>query len=427
MNIWFITMNFPILPETFAIGDVRALKDAQANVSVHSLRFAHPVAPELTEQHLADVPITHSSVKAVLSGLSAFVRRPGRAFHLLSWVTRRTLGNTSRTPKQRREHLVKSLLLMPRTLQLFDKLEREKPDVIHLFWGHYPAMFAHLVQRERPEIVSSVFLGAYDLKAVYGGSAPVARGADVVWTHAQANVDDIRQLGVKDRLIRVAYRGANLARFGAVDWQRKVTRRIVTAGRLASFKKMDDVLRTFQKTLERFPDATLVVLGDGPERGRLEALARSLGVAHAVTFRGHVAHADVFEEMAKAELFLLMSQHGAERLPNVVKEAMGCRCVCVTTQTPGIEELLVHGEHGFVVAQGDVASAAEHIAEVFSGDIPAQILTDAAYAHLERHFDIEQVAAFYERTWQTLAAEKQALRPVAEPTSGLEDLPSVSS
>ncbi len=408
-------MNFPILAETFAISDVRTLKDAGVDISVHALRSAQSAAPKLTEQRLADVPITQSHAGAILEGVALMFKRPNVAFALLAWITRHSLKGPKRS--RRLEQLVKSALLAPRTLQLFDALERSKPDVVHLFWGHYPAMFAYLVQRYHPEIVSSVFLGAYDLKTAYGGSAPVARQADVVWTHAHANVEEIKRLGVGGSLIHVAYRGVDLTRFKEVDWQRKVKRRIVTAGRLASFKKMDDVLRVFQQTLERWPDATLVVLGDGPERERLEALSRSLGVAHAVTFRGHVAHEDVFVEMAQAEVFLLMSQHSAERLPNVVKEAMGCRCVCVTTRTPGIEELLVHGEHGFVVARGDVADAAHHVAEVFADMGVAQRLTGAAYTHLKRHFDIHRLAEFYKDTWRTLLSEKGTRDSAAEPQS----------
>ena len=417
-------MNFPILAETFAIGDVRTLKDAEVDISVHSLRSAQSAAPELTKKRLADVPITQSSAGAILGGLALMFKRPSIALALLAWIARHSLKSPKRN--RRLEQLAKSALLVPRTLQLFDALERNKPDVVHLFWGHYPAMFAYLVQKYHPEIVSSVFLGAYDLKTAYGGSAPVARQADVVWTHARANVEEIERLGVDANLIRVAYRGVDLTRFESVDWQRKVKRRIVTAGRLASFKKMDDVLRVFQRTLSQWSDATLVVLGDGPERERLEALSRSLGVAHAVTFRGHVAHEEVFVEMAQAEVFLLMSQHSAERLPNVIKEAMGCRCVCVTTRTPGIEELLVDGEHGYVVAQGDVESAAHHIAEVFANADTAQRVTGAAYAHLERHFDIHRLAEVYKDTWRALISEKRTRGSATEPQTGREDAPRTS-
>ena len=406
MKLWFITMNFPNLSETFAVNDVRALQEAQVDISVHSLRSAHPAAAKLSEQ-LAGVPITHSSARARLGGLREMLRRPGRALRFLIWVIR----HSSKHDHWRLEPLAKGLALVPRALQLFRQMELEQPDVVHLFWGHYPAIFAHLVQAHYPGIVSSVFLGAYDLKAAYGGSVPVAQHADVVWTHAQANVEDIERLGVPESRIHVAYRGVQMARFSAVDWHHKVHRRVITVGRLLPSKKMDDVLRVFQHLLARWPDASLVVLGDGPQREALEALSRSLGIEQAVIFRGHVSHGEVFEAMAEAEVFLLMSQHGSERLPNVIKEAMGCRCVCVTTETPGIEELLVHGEHGFVVPQGDVAGAAGCIDEVFSGAVSAQRLTETAYAHLKDSFDVDKVSALYQRTWRDLIAQKRAAEP----------------
>ena len=154
MKLWFITMNFPNLSETFAVNDVRALQEAQVDISVHSLRSAHPAAAKLSEQ-LVGVPITHSSVKARLGGLREMLRRPGRALRFLIWVIR----HSSKHGHWRLEPLAKGLALVPRALQLFRQMELEQPDVVHLFWGHYPAIFAHLVQAHYPGIVSSVFLG----------------------------------------------------------------------------------------------------------------------------------------------------------------------------------------------------------------------------------------------------------------------------
>jgi colanic acid/amylovoran biosynthesis glycosyltransferase len=404
MKVSYITMCLPVPSETFACNDVRTLFRAGVDVSVHSLHFPHKLnARLLEERQLANVPITHSSRAAIVRGLKAGMSRPRLLLDLLAWLVR----HNGRKPL----HLLKSLVLSPRALDLFVQIEEERPEVVHLFWGHHPSMVAHLVQKELPDIVVSVFLGAFDLEMVYGGSFPVARRADVVWTHAKANVETLKRFGIERERIRVAYRGVDMNRFRDANLPRdKIKRRIVAAATLIRGKGMDDALRAFARVLEGWPDASLVILGDGPERKRLEALARSLDIGHAVSFLGHVSHDRVFAELARAEAFLLMSKKPSERLPNAVKEAVGCRCLCVTTQTRGIEELLVDKEHGFIVALGDVEGAAERIGRAFADSSLVETMTEAAYRHLERNFDLEGTMRTYLEHWQRLALQKQAQR-----------------
>jgi glycosyltransferase involved in cell wall biosynthesis len=400
MTVWYITMTFPAPAETFACNDVRTLSQAGTEISVHSLRPAHPASSQLLEERkLAGAGVTHGSKAAMVSGLKAGLSRPGVLFNLLVWSFRRCW--------RRPAHLAKSLALLPRILQLFAAIERERPEVVHVYWGHYPSLVGYLVQRYLPDTVVTVSLAAYDLEMEYGGTGPVAQRADMVRTLAKVNVGHIQEaFGVPAQCITVIYDGVDLSRFQEANTPKK-KRRIATVGRLIASKGMDDVLKVFAKVLARWPDATLVVLGDGPERESLEGLAGSLGVGSSVSFRGHVSHEEVFEEMLQAEIFLFMSRKSSERLPNVVKEAMGCRCLCITTDTPGIEELLEDGRHGFIVTQGDVESAARHIEHIFEEGSSLQEMTEAAFEHLENSFDLTRTVAQYQETWKRLVANKQ--------------------
>ena len=84
---------------------------------------------------------------------------------------------------------------------------------------------------------------------------------------------------------------------------------------------------------------------------RDERLARALGIRESVEFRGQVTYDSVLAALASAEVLLFLSRHEAERLPNVVKEAMASRCICIVSRTPGIEELIPNGRIGFIVEQ----------------------------------------------------------------------------
>lgn len=400
MRICYITMQFPTVYETFAANDVRALKRQGVEVSVHSLRPAHPDADRLRiEYGLGDTTVTHNTLRSSLAGIVSALGQPATLLAFIAWIFSRNW--------RRPDHLLRSLILLPRVFDIVDTIVRERPEVIHLFWGHYPSMVGHLALKKVPGLNLSIFLGAYDLIWRYGGTPPVARAARVVWTHARENVAVIRELGVEEERIAVSYRGVDLGAFPPLP-SRKVPRRIVSASRLIPAKAVGDVLRAFALVRAAWPDATLTLLGDGPERPHLEGVAAELGLGDAVVFRGHVPHEVVREELAPAEVFLLMSRNESERLPNVVKEAMYSRCICVVAESPGLGELLQERVHGYVVAPGDIEAAADLICQVFAGELPGEELAAAARRQIESHFDVERNIARYVEYWRRLATVSTA-------------------
>lgn len=160
--------------------------------------------------------------------------------------------------------------------------------------------------------------------------------------------------------------------------------------------------------MQRWPDASLVILGDGGQRENLEALVASLGLEQSVTFLGHVSQETVLAELDLAEVFLFLSRKPSERLPNVVKEAMSCKCLCIVTETPGIEELLRDKEHGFVVSKDHPLEAAEMIDEAFSGRVDTASMVEAAYRHVNEAFDVDSLMIRYYNTWKTIMNEKRS-------------------
>jgi glycosyltransferase involved in cell wall biosynthesis len=108
----------------------------------------------------------------------------------------------------------------------------------------------------------------------------VAQKADMVRTLAEVNVEHIsKAFGVPDDRITVLYDGVDLSRFHNTNLlEKKIKKRIVTAGRLIPSKGTDDTIKVFSRVLKRWPDASLVVLGDGPELERLQTLAESLAI-----------------------------------------------------------------------------------------------------------------------------------------------------
>ena len=164
---------------------------------------------------------------------------------------------------------------------------------------------------------------------------------------------------------------------------------VLTAGRLVAQKDQATLIRAFAAVRKTRP-ARLMVLGDGPDRGRLETLACELGVRDDVDFRGF--QSNPFACMARAQVFALSSAY--EGLPAVLIEAMACGTPVVSTDCPsGPREILEGGRWGRLAPVGDWRALARAIRDTLDEPIaPARLIARAGHysaaASLTRHLEL---------------------------------------
>ena len=121
-------------------------------------------------------------------------------------------------------------------------------------------------------------------------------------------------------------------------------------GRLSPEKAFDAQIRALHTLLQRGLNVNLVVIGEGGDRTRLEALAKELGVADRVKLPGWQSEVrSYFEAM---DVFALSSLR--EGLPNVLLEAMALEVPSVATRIAGIPRLIQDGQNGFLIEPGDL-------------------------------------------------------------------------
>jgi glycosyltransferase involved in cell wall biosynthesis len=133
---------------------------------------------------------------------------------------------------------------------------------------------------------------------------------------------------------------------------------LLTVGHCRNGQKGHDVfLNAFAIAGSRFPNLRAVIVGDGPERDSLEALAQKLGIAERVWFAGE--RLDVPNLMAHCELFVLPSRW--EGLGRVVLEAMALRVCVVATEVEGLAELIDSANSGVLIKPEDVSALASAI------------------------------------------------------------------
>lgn len=395
-------MQFPGPSETFISSRIRTLLDSGHEPRVFALRGALAGHDNLArERNVETIRTSHNGFRSSLNGIAEGFKRPELLFRSIAWILRTSRRNIAQ--------LTTALAILPRSFDILAQLEREVPDVLHTEWGHYPSVIAFLVQKRLPDTVVSVSLIAYDLDAEFGGTIEVVRNASVVRTQAHVNVDQIaRFTGISPARVAVIYDGVDLKPIRAIHTTiDKVPGRFVVAGRLIPEKGIDDAIRVFAATRSKVEGIHLRILGDGSDFDRLHLLARDLGVDRDIEFLGHVSHEQVLKEFSSAEIHLHMSH--SERLPNVVKEAMACECVCITSRTAGIEELVEDGATGFVVGLGEIERSAL-IAEELLQD-PKKMATIGAAAHrfVEANFDHDDNVHLLLDLWLSAAKMKGSL------------------
>jgi len=247
--------------------------------------------------------------------------------------------------------------LFARVVAQVRELNRLQPiDVIH---AHGPLPCGHaamLLGRELgiPFVVSVHGLDAYSTRQVSGRAGEWCRRVSVQVFRSARNVMCVSER-VREQVLTgtravtsVVHNGADPEKFSpepVSDASSAGT--VLTIGNLIPTKGHDVLLRAFATATAEFTTIRLEIVGEGPERTRLEALARELHIADRVRFLGRLSRADVGRLLRNCLLFALPSSY--EGLGCVYLEAMSSGKVAIGCRGQGIEELIHQGRNGWLV------------------------------------------------------------------------------
>ena len=156
-------------------------------------------------------------------------------------------------------------------------------------------------------------------------------------------------------------------------------------------KRVTDVVEIFALVREKIP-AKLVLIGDGPDRGAAEYLARKKRLSKDVLFLGKQDR--VYELLGLADLFLLPSD--LESFGLAALEAMACEVPVVATNVGGIPEVVTHGVDGYLVEPRDVAAAAKHALEILTRPDRGRMMGQMARANAASKYCSNDIIPLYE-------------------------------
>ena len=176
---------------------------------------------------------------------------------------------------------------------------------------------------------------------------------------------------------------------------------LVCVARLTEQKGHRWLLSAFRAVLDEFPQAALLLLGDGPLRAPLERLAAKLGLRERVRFAGW--RTDVSALLPGADLFVLASEW--EGFGLVLLEAMAAALPIVATRVGAIPEVVLHGETGWLVEAKNAAVFAD--ATISALRVPGQIIAfgQRGRARLQNEFSAQNMVAATDRLYARLFAQ----------------------
>ncbi len=161
-------------------------------------------------------------------------------------------------------------------------------------------------------------------------------------------------------------------------------------------KRVQDVIKVFDIVRKKMP-AKLLLVGDGPERHKMEELCRELKTCHLVNFVGKVT--DTARILSVSDLFLLTSE--SESFGLAALEAMAAKVPVISTNTGGIPEVNKQNISGFLSNVGDIDEMAKNSLKILSNDDTLSQFKENAYNEAKR-FEITEIIPLYEKLYQEL-------------------------
>ncbi|MGH7528794.1 MAG: glycosyltransferase [Gemmatimonadales bacterium] len=291
---------------------------------------------------------------------------------------------------------------------------RRRYDVIHVHWPMPLALLGWAAQRARRAPVVTTFYGV-ELRWVKSALKPLRRL--LVWaarrsarvvaisSYTAAELRELVDVSVEVIPYAAAVPAPALPDGGPpAPRARTESPTILFVGRLVERKGVVHLITALARL--QAGGARLVVVGDGPERPRLETRAREAGVAGRVEFSGRVPDAELRRAYAAADVVVLPAVQDArgdtEGLGVVLLEAMQYGVPVIASRTGGIVDIVVDGETGLLVPPGDAAALARALERVLEDPAYARALGAAGRARLAQRFSWEAVTARWEAVYRAV-------------------------
>jgi colanic acid/amylovoran biosynthesis glycosyltransferase len=364
MNIACLISEYPTVSSTFILREVAELRRRGITVETFATR-----APGRREWMSPDDAAALAStfyifpmkkLRLCRAHLAGFARRP---VHYLM-----TLRKSMRHRPPGLRGALASVAYFAEAIYLADELRRRRVGHLHNHFGNAAGNVAYL---------ASYYLGLTWSLTVHGASgfdypSGLLIGDKIRSSQFTACVSQFVKAQAQRCVepkhwhkLFINHCGVDLATFpahsGAPD-PGKI--RLLSVGRLSPEKAIPGLLEAFAEIRRQGLPAELAIVGDGPERSKIESRIAELNLGDSCKLLGFKSSPDVLAEMSRSDIFVMSSL--MEGLPVVLMEALGVGLPAVAPCVAGIPEIIEHGRTGLLYVVGDWGDLATSIARLIA-------------------------------------------------------------
>lgn len=279
---------------------------------------------------------------------------------------------------------------------------------LHVHFGSVGATVGVLVKKLMGCHLSYTIHGPDEFDDVFGQHLPLKmQTADSVICISQFAKGQLMRISHPDHWpkLQVCRLGVDPAQFSyAPRTADKAPVKLLCVGRLSSAKAQMLLVQACARLRDEALDFSLTLVGDGPDRGRIEQTVAQLKLGAHVTLTGSLNQEAVRSHFARADIFVLPSL--AEGIPVVLMEAMSSGVPCISTPVNGIPELIEHDRTGLLAMPGDVESLITQLRRLILDPALRRTLAEAAHTKVLADFDLNRNVAQLSRIFSEFSARK---------------------
>jgi len=192
------------------------------------------------------------------------------------------------------------------------------------------------------------------------------------------------------------------------EWAKPLNKVVGMVAQMTVDKGYDTLIQTAVDVVKAVPKTKFLIVGDGPERGKIESLVESLDLSDHFQFVGF--QKDVAPYYHSMDVLVLPSHR--EGFPMVLLEAMQLSKPVVATDVGGVSEIVVDGINGYLCREGSSYEIANAIIKLLRDKQLRDQFGSAAKAHIAKNFTVFKMAAAYDREYSLVLKCKDNLFPI---------------
>jgi glycosyltransferase involved in cell wall biosynthesis len=389
MRLGYLYSRYPVTSQTFCDAEMLALERLGIELEIGSI---YPPLTSLRHEHISRLraPIHYAPPQQILRIWEKKAKTTGKWPGELVDLHERKYGRGIKAQQRARN-----------ALYFADLFRRNGVNHFHVHFANRAAHTA-IFLKEISGIPFSVTAHGQDFMKDLGND-DLLREICAAAAFVAAETDYSRDLLCQrcpDSAVKIyrVYNGIDLERFPPLHSARiNQTPKIISIGRLVSFKGFEQLIDACAELARRGIDFTCQIIGDGPLRDDLQKKIDILNLSPRINLLGSLSQETVLEKLQSADIFALASvtdaQGASDVFPTVILEAMAAARPVVSTRLAGIPESVMHGETGLLVSPGDTSVLSRALEQLIRNPELRACYGRAGRARIEQHFRIEQTVA----------------------------------